>query len=74
MADFTIPVVVPDAKVADLVLALKDYFGTKEDGSDYTQAELKALFAAEVRRRLQVLYSEYLKKQSADPDLGATES
>ena len=73
MADFTVTITVPDAKVADLQLALKDYFGTKEDGTDYSAAELKGLFAGEVRRRLGVLYKEYLKKQTAEPDLGVTE-
>jgi len=72
MADFTIPITVPDGKVADLVTALQDYYGTKEDGTDYTNAELKDLFAADVRRRLQVHYQDWLKKQNADPDLGAT--
>jgi hypothetical protein len=72
MADFSIPITVPDGKVADLVSALKDYYGTKEDGSDYSTAELKDLFAADVRRRLGVHYKDWLKKQAADPDLGAT--
>jgi len=72
MADFSFTITVPDAKVPDLVEALRDYFGRKEDGSDYSQAELKDLFAAETRRRLGVLYKEYMNKQAAEPDLGAT--
>lgn len=72
MADFTITITVPDAKVTDLVEGLRSYFGKKDDGSDYSQAELKDLFADECRRRLGILYKEYVKKQTAEPDLGAT--
>ena len=72
MADFTVTITVPDPKVADLQLALKDYFGTKADGTDYTAAELKALFGDEVRRRLKTLYVEYMKKQATAPVLGET--
>lgn len=72
MADFSFTITVPDAKVTDLVAALRDYFGKKEDGSDYSQAELKDLFAAETRRRLGVFYKAYIEKQTAEPDLGAT--
>jgi len=72
MADFTVNITVPDGKVADLQSALRDYFGKKEDHTDYSNAELKALFDAECRRRLGVLYKEWIKKQTADPDLGAT--
>lgn len=72
MADFTVTITVPDPKVAELTAALKDYFGTKADGTDYSNAELKALFDAEVRRRLKTLYVEYMKKQAAEPTLGET--
>lgn len=72
MADFTVTITVPDGKVPELREALKSYFGTKPDGTAYSNAELKALFDAEVRRRLKTIYVDYMEKQAAKPDLGET--
>ena len=75
MADFTITITVPDAKVADLQAGLKMYYGQKNNNGvweDYTLAELKALFTEDVKRYLANHYKNYVKSQAAEPDLGAT--
>jgi hypothetical protein len=72
MADFSVTITVPDDKVADLQNALRARFGTNQDGSAKTPAELKALFDAEVKRVLRRIYSDYIIAQRSDPDLGET--
>lgn len=74
MADFTVTITVPDAKVPELREALKGYFGATKivDGVpvEKTNADLKADFDAEVRRMLAKMYKRYKERQAAVPDLG----
>lgn len=67
MADFSLSITVPDAKVTEFTEALRSYFGKKPDGSDYSLAELKALVQAETVRWLKARHKDHLlKTQSLD--------
>jgi len=70
MADFSIPVTIPDGKVNDFVSALRLYYGRKGDGTEFTVAELKARVKDETERRFKSIYKEWKAAQSNTDDLG----
>lgn len=81
MADFSIVITVPDAKVSAFVAALRWHYGQVEDppdsGSfrDRTQGELKALVDAGTINALKDIYTrhqEYLRAQAAIDSIDIT--
>lgn len=68
MAAFDINIVIPDAKLNDFIDALKANYGTKNDGSDYTSAELKDLVKHDLVSRLRKIYRDHMTV--APEDLG----
>jgi len=82
MADFSVSITVPDAKVNELVAALRWAWGPKTPAEgetpavEYTPAELRAVFKTKVENSLKDIYKrhkEYLRNQQAvDTDLPVT--
>lgn len=76
MADYSVSITVPDGKTAELVDALRWHYGQKEDGSEYSAAELKTKLDDGFRQALADIYlrhKRYLKTQEAvDGDLSVT--
>lgn len=75
MADFTIPLTVPDAKVSELVAALNWKWRGPTGGPDMTPAELRA----ETKRRVELMlrniyreHREWLAEQAADTNIDIT--
>lgn len=60
MADFSLTITIPDAKMAPLLEALRHQFGAKGDEAvPFTAAELKALYTARVVEDLRDLYRKH---------------
>lgn len=59
MADFSIPINVPDDKVSDVLDALRDRY----EAPAATAGQIKTLFTADVQHLLKSFYTEYLVKQ-----------
>lgn len=75
MADFSVPITVPDAKVSELVAALNWKWRGPTGGADMTPAELRA----ETKRRVEAMFrqiyrehKEYLAAQGASADIDIT--
>lgn len=72
MADFSVSLTVPDAKVAELVNALRWAWGPKEDGTDKSAAELRAEFKTRSENALKDIFKrhkEYLRSQTPVDDV-----
>lgn len=74
MADFTVPLTVPDAKVSELVAALNWKWSPDGQGN-MTPAELRA----ETKRRIELMlrniyreHREWLAEQAADTNIDIT--
>jgi len=66
MADFTIPLTVPDNKVAELVAALRWHWPAPE-GTEFTNAQLRAKLKASVESSIRDIFTrhkEYLRAQT----------
>ena len=74
MADIIITLTIPDAKLADVLAALRWHFGPKEDGSNLTQAELRAKLKESMVSSVRDIYTRYKRgerdKQPIDTDAG----
>ena len=69
MANFSIPITIPTDDVNDHITALRFRYGQKQlpDGTltDYTPAEVRALFGKDVRSLLSKYYTNW--KNATDP-------
>ena len=75
MADFTIPITIPDEKLSTFIDALRRNYGANDDGSDKTPAELKVNVKTSVTRMLRKIYILHLQAERdilGTDDLGAT--
>ena len=72
MADFSVPLTVPDDKVAGLVAALRWHWGQKSEGVEYTNAELRAKLKASVEASLRDIYKRHLEHLRAQTPVDDT--
>lgn len=64
MAKITIELTVPNAKLPDLLAAVRWHRGTKEDGSEYTQEEIVTWMKESMLnslRDIRIRHREYLR-------------
>jgi hypothetical protein len=66
MADITITVGIPDGQLAEFYDSLRFKYGLKSDGTQYTNAELRALLKDEVRGNIKKNFRAYKKSLNAD--------
>ena len=64
MATINLTITYPDAKGADIVAALRDYYGKHPDGRDYTPAELQGFVQEETVRFMKAIYVDWKKKNT----------
>ena len=69
MASLDIIITYPDEKQDELLAALRDYYGKKEDGTDYTALELRGMFHSFCRQKLRTIYRKYKSKQNPVEEL-----
>lgn len=70
MADITIVVTIPDGQTAEFYDSLRFKYGRKADGTQFTNAELRALLKDEVRADIKKNFRTY--KKSLTQELDAT--
>lgn len=66
MADLSVTISIPDARVDDAIAALRQAYGTKSDGTDYTPAELRTFFKEEVLGILKEYWKDYQEANKDD--------
>ena len=75
MASFDINISYPDEKQAELIAALRAYYGKKrlEDGTetDWTPLELRGLFQSYCVGKLKAIYKKHKLQITPPEDLGA---
>lgn len=72
MATINIPITIPDNRISDYRETLRYRYGAKNpDGTNRTDAQLLALFKADVAAHLDGFYRQW-KKRADRKDLGIT--
>jgi hypothetical protein len=74
MTDIVLTITIPDAKLADVLAALRWQFGAKPDGTQLSQAEIRAKLRESMASSVQDIYTRYKReeqaKQPIDTDAG----
>jgi hypothetical protein len=68
MADFSIPITIPDEHVAEILEALEYELG---DGDPMTPAEIRAKFKKRVENQIRAIYQNY-KRRNVNVDIDIT--